>query len=82
MKFSVPTLGRKDGVGYRPGGAEVRPQRSAGRRLVRFIVQRVAILMALMILYYATSLHGVSVRTFILAGALILFLYWLFKDLI
>jgi hypothetical protein len=82
MKFSVPTLGRKDGVGYRPGGAAVRPQRSTGRRLVRFIVQRVAILMALMILYYATSLHGVSVRTFILAGALILFLYWLFKDLI
>jgi hypothetical protein len=82
MKFGVPTLGRKNGVGYRPEDAPLRPPRSAGRRLVRFIVQRLAILMALMILYYGTSLHGVSVRTFILAGALILFLYWLFKDML
>jgi hypothetical protein len=82
MKFSVPTLGRKDGVGYRPEDAPQRPPRSAGRRLVRFVVQRLAIVMALMILYYATSLHGVSIRTFVLAGALILFLYWLFKDMI
>lgn len=58
------------------------PNRSQGRRLVRYVVQRLAVLMALLILFYATSLHGVSIRTFILAGALVLFLYWIFKDML
>ena len=49
------------------------------RRYVRIVAQRVAVLLALMILFYATSLHGISSRTFILAGALVLFLFWTFR---
>lgn len=56
--------------------------RGRRQRFVRYVVQRIAILLALLILFYATSLHGVSIRTFILAGALVLFLYWVFKDLL
>lgn len=49
------------------------------RRFVRRVMQRVAIVIALLVLFYATSLHGINSRTFILAGALALFLYWVFK---
>ena len=52
---------------------------SRTRRLMRRIVQRVAILVALLVLFYATSLHGISVRTFVLAGLLVLSLYWIFQ---
>lgn len=59
-----------------------RSPESFARRLRRHIVQRVAILLALLILFYATSLHGLSSRTFILAGLLLLFLYWVFKGVL
>lgn len=71
----------------RPSAAEERRasvarEESFARRLRRHIVQRVAILLALLILFYATSLHGVSSRTFILVGILALFLYWVFKGVL
>lgn len=53
--------------------------RSALRRYGRYVAQRLAVLMALLILFYATSLHGISSRTFILVGILVAFLYWVFK---
>lgn len=53
---------------------------SKSRRFMRYVLRRVAVLVALLILFYATSLHGISLRTFILAGLLILALYWLFRD--
>ena len=57
-----------------------RPSRGAG--LLRRAVQRVAVVVALLILYYATSLHGVSMRTLVLAGVLVLGLYWVFKGVL
>lgn len=53
--------------------------RSALRRYGRYVAQRIAVLIALLILFYATSLHGISSRTIILAGILVAFLYWVFK---
>lgn len=64
-----------------PAQTPQRPE-SFARRLRRHIVQRLAILLALLILFYATSLHGLSSRTFILAGLLLLFLYWVFKGVL
>ena len=55
---------------------------SRGRGLLRRAAQRVAVVVALLILYYATSLHGVSMRTLVLAGVLVLGLYWLFKGVL
>ena len=55
---------------------------SWGARLLRRAAQRVAVVVALLILYYATSLHGVSMRTLVLAGVLVLGLYWLFKGVL
>ncbi len=46
---------------------------------MRRMAQRVAILVALLILFYATSLHGISVRTLVLAVLLVLSLYWVFQ---
>ncbi len=56
------------------------PAASPVRRLLRRAARRVAALLALLILFYATSLHGVSLRTLVLAGILILCLYWVFKN--
>lgn len=53
--------------------------RSALRRYGRYVAQRLAVLVALLILYYATSLHGISSRTIVLVGVLLVFLYWVFK---
>jgi hypothetical protein len=58
------------------------PRLSRGRGLLRRAAQRVAVVVALLILYYATSLHGVSMRTLVLAGVLVLGLYWLFKGVL
>jgi len=55
------------------------PPVSRSRRFMRRAARRVAILAALLILFYATSLHGISVRTFVLATLLVLSLYWIFK---
>jgi hypothetical protein len=59
-------------------GTAARPN-SRARGVLRRVVQRIAVLVALLILFYATSLHGVSARTFVLAGLLVLSLYWIFK---
>lgn len=61
-----------------PRAGAARPD-SRARRVLRRVVQRLAVLVALLILFYATSLHGVSARTFVLAGLLVLSLYWIFK---
>ncbi len=53
---------------------------SRRRRLKRYIFQRLAVVVALLILFYATSLHGLGMRTLVLAGLLVLALYWLFRD--
>ena len=58
------------------------PRLSRGRGLLRRATQRVAVVVALLILYYATSLHGVSMRTLVLVGVLVLGLYWLFKGVL
>ena len=58
------------------------PRQSRGAGLLRRAVQRVAVVVALLILYYATSLHGVSMRTLVLAGVLVLGLYWVFKGVL
>ena len=58
------------------------PRLSRGGGLLRRAVQRVAVVVALLILYYATSLHGVSMRTLVLAGVLVLGLYWVFKGVL
>ena len=58
------------------------PHQSRGAGLLRRAVQRVAVVVALLILYYATSLHGVSMRTLVLAGVLVLGLYWVFKGVL
>ena len=58
------------------------PHLSQGRGLLRRAAQHVAVVGALLILYYATSLHGVSMRTLVLAGVLVLGLYWLFKGVL
>ena len=50
--------------------------------LLRRAAQRAAVVVALLILYYATSLHGVSLRTLVLAGVLVLGLYWVFKGVL
>ena len=55
---------------------------SRGRVLLRRAAQRVAVVVALLILYYATSLHGVSMRTLVLAGVLVLGLYWMSKGVL
>ena len=60
-------------------GETVPAGQSRGRRLARYLARRAAVLVALLILFYATSLHGINARTFILAGILVIFLYWLFK---
>jgi hypothetical protein len=71
-----------------PGSGSARPPVSTGagetrmRRYLRRVAQRVAALLALLILFYATSLHGISSRTFVLAGVLVLFLYWVFKGVL
>lgn len=67
-----------------PGGPPRPPLRrdeSRLRLLARRAAQRIAVVAALLILFYATSIHGISLRTFILAGVLILSLYWMFKGL-
>jgi len=46
----------------------------------RYLVRRVALAVALLILFYATSLHGVSLRTLVLVGVLVLALYGLFRN--
>ena len=58
------------------------PRAAWGAGLARRVAQRVAVLVALLILYYATSLHGVSVRTLVLAGVLMLILYGIFKGVL
>ena len=58
------------------------PHLSWGAGLLRRAAQRVAVVGALLILYYATSLHGVSMRTLVLAGVLILGLYWMSKGVL
>jgi hypothetical protein len=58
------------------------PRLFRGARLLRRAAQRVAVVGALLILYYATSLHGVSMRTLVLAGVLVLGLYWMFKGVL
>jgi hypothetical protein len=58
------------------------PRLSRGAGLLRGAAQRVAVVVALLILYYATSLHGVSMRTLVLAGVLVLGLYWLFRGVL
>ncbi len=73
---------RRPAIGAAPDAPAQRPAESLLRRVRRHIVQRVAILLALLILFYSTSLHGIGTRTFLLAGILILFLYWLFKDML
>ena len=55
---------------------------SRGAGLLRRAARRVAVVVALLILYYATSLHGVSMRTLVLAGVLVLGLYWIFKGVL
>ncbi len=76
------------GHGVPPAGGDARRSQpvanhnappSRTRRLMRRTAQRVAILVALLVLFYATSLHGISVRTFVLAGLLVLSLYWIFQ---
>ena len=49
------------------------------RRVRRYVIRRSAIGVALITLFYATSLHGLSTRTLVLAALLLLGLYWLFK---
>jgi hypothetical protein len=58
------------------------PRRSRGAGFLRRVAQRVAVVVALLILYYATSLHGVSLRTLVLAGVLVLGLYGVFKGVL
>jgi hypothetical protein len=58
------------------------PRATWGARLARRLAQRVAVLVALFILYYATSLHGVSLRTLVLVGVLVLGLYGIFKGVL
>ena len=58
------------------------PRQSRGAGLLRRAAQRVAVVVALLILYYATSLHGVSMRTLVLAAVLVLGLYWIFKGVL
>ncbi len=58
------------------------PRAARGAGLARRVAQRVAVLVALLILYYATSLHGVSIRTLVLAGVLVLGLYGIFKGVL
>jgi len=53
---------------------------SRRRRLKRYLFQRLAVVVALLILFYATSLHGFGTRTVVLAALLVLALYWLFRD--
>lgn len=79
---------KKDGTGplglqaRGDGGQAPRRDDSRLRRLARRAGRRAAVLVALFILYYATSLHGVSLRTLVLVGVLVLFLYWLFKEML
>jgi hypothetical protein len=49
---------------------------------MRRAVRHVAVVVALLILYYATALHGLSLRTLVLAGVLVLGLYWMFKGVL
>ena len=79
MKKDVLEQGRRRAASGR--AAPPRRYESRLRLLARRAAQRVAVLVALLILFYATSIHGISLRTFILAGVLVLCLYWLFKDL-
>ena len=58
------------------------PRQARGAGFLRRVAQRVAVVVALLILYYATSLHGVSMRTLVLAGVLVLGLYWVFKGVL
>ncbi len=53
---------------------------SRRQRLKRYLFQRLAVVVALLIVFYATSLHGLGTRTIVLAGLLVLALYWLFRD--
>jgi len=55
----------------------VRPRLHAVRR---YVARRVALVVALLILFYATSLHGLSLRTLVLVGVLVLALYGLFRN--
>ncbi len=86
-----PAPGAVRGASTRRGGPSARgasrtaravPGETALRRFVRFVLQRVAVVVALLILFYATSLHGISIRTFILAAIEILFLYWIFRGVL
>jgi len=73
---------RRLAIGAPPDAPAQRRAQSFLRRLRRRIVQRVAVLLALLILFYSTSLHGIGTRTLLLVGILILFLYWVFKDML
>ncbi len=65
------------GVGTGDGATRTASRR---RRLKRYLFQRLAVVVALLILFYATSLHGFGMRTVVLAALLVLALYWLFRD--
>lgn len=80
MEKDVLERGRRRAAGGSPS-PPLRREESRLRLLVRRAAQRIAVLVALLILFYATSIHGISLRTFILAGVLVLCLSWLFKDL-
>ncbi len=62
--------------------SEVKKQPARGRvhNVRRYVVRRMALAVALLILFYATSLHGFSLRTLVLVGILVLALYGLFHD--
>ncbi len=49
---------------------------------MRLVARRVAVLLALLVIFYATSLHGLSVRTLALAALLLLSLYWVFQGML
>lgn len=81
MKKAGPGLEEIGGLEARARvGQAPRRDESLPRRLARRAGRRLAVLAALFILYYATSLHGVSLRTLVLVGVLLLFLYWVFKE--
>jgi hypothetical protein len=73
---------RRAAISAQATAPQTAPGESRLRRWRRRVVQRLAVLLALLILFYATSLHGISSRTFILVGVLVLFLYWVFKGVL
>ena len=55
---------------------------SRARRFARRAARRLAALVALLILFYATSLHGIGLRTLVLTVILLGCMYWLFRDVL